>query len=292
MNSRLTALKADRIVGVSYPICVTCGVQYGGSVSSCPVCEDPRQYVPVSGQAWTSLEALRVDHRNRFDSDHGVLGVGTTPKFGIGQRALLVEDVLWDCITLLDEETIERIGSLRAIAISHPHYYSSMVEWAHAFDCPVLIHEADREWVMRPDARVEYWSGETYDLGAGMTLIRCGGHFAGGTVLHLGADFSEVDPASRPDQPPHLERPPGGDLFAGDIVQVIPDRQWVAFMYSFPNYIPLPAAAVRAVGAALEPFAFERIYGAWWEAVIEADGSGIVRRSVERYVAALDGYLP
>jgi len=75
-------------------------------------------------------------------------------------------------------------------------------------------------------------------------------------------------------------------------VQVIPDRAWVAFMYSFPNYIPLPAASVQAVGAALAPFAFERIYGAWWGAVIEADGSGIVRRSVERYVAALDGYLP
>ena len=51
-------------------------------------------------------------------------------------------------------------------------------------------------------------------------------------------------------------------------------------MYSFPNYIPLPAASVQAVGAALAPFTFERIYGAWWGAVIEADGSGIVRRSV------------
>ena len=71
MNSRLTASKADRIGGVSYPICVTCGVQYGGSVSSCPVCEDPRQYVPVSGQAWTSLEALRGSHSNEIRDDHG-----------------------------------------------------------------------------------------------------------------------------------------------------------------------------------------------------------------------------
>lgn len=253
---------------MSYPICVTCGVQFGGSAASCPVCEDPRQYVPETGQAWTSLEELRGSHRNAFRDEHGFLGIGTTPKFGIGQRALLLDDVLWDCITLLDEETVSRVGSLRAIAISHPHYYSSMVEWANAFDCPVLVHEADREWVMRPDARVEYWSGETYDLGRGMTLIRCGGHFAGGTVLHRGSD-----------------------LFTGDIVQVIPDRAWVAFMYSFPNYIPLPASAVQAVGRALEPFAFERIYGAWWGAVIEGDGSNIVRRSVERYVAALDGNL-
>ena len=254
---------------MSYAICVTCGVQYGAAVASCPVCEDPRQYVPGSGQAWTSLEALRADHRNRFADEGAFLGIGTEPKFGIGQRALVVDDVLWDCVTLLDEETIARVGSLRAIAISHPHYYSSMVEWGRAFDCPVLLHEDDREWVMRPDSCIEYWSGETYDLGGGMTLIRAGGHFAGGTVLHRGED-----------------------LFAGDIVQVIPDRAWVAFMYSFPNYIPLPAASVQAVGAALAPFTFERIYGAWWGAVIQADGSGIVRRSVERYVAALDGYLP
>ena len=254
---------------MSYAICVTCGVQYGAAVASCPVCEDPRQYVPVSGQAWTSMEALQADHHNRFADEGPFLGIGTSPKFGIGQRALVVEDVLWDCITLLDDETIDRVGSLRAIAISHPHYYSSIVEWGRAFDCPVLLHEDDREWVMRPDACIEYWSGETYDLGGGMTLIRAGGHFAGGTVLHRGED-----------------------LFAGDIVQVIPDRAWVAFMYSFPNYIPLPAASVQAVGAALAPFTFERIYGAWWGAVIEADGSGIVRRSVERYVAALDGYLP
>ena len=277
---------------MSYAICVTCGVQYGAAVASCPVCEDPRQYVPVSGQAWTSMEALQADHHNRFAHEGPFLGIGTEPKFGIGQRALVVEDVLWDCITLLDDETIDRVGSLRAIAISHPHYYSSMVEWGRAFDCPVLLHEDDREWVMRPDACIEYWSGETYDLGGGMTLIRAGGHFAGGTVLHRGEDLSVVDPALRPDQPPHFEKAAGADLFAGDIVQVIPDRAWVAFMYSFPNYIPLPAASVQAVGAALAPFTFERIYGAWWGAVIEADGSGIVRRSVERYVAALDGCLP
>lgn len=255
---------------MSYAICVTCGVQFGAAeVSSCPVCEDARQYVPVSGQAWTTLQDLQDEYGNVFREEGRWLGVGTEPKFGIGQRALLVEDVLWDCITLLDDETVERIGSLRAIAISHPHYYSAMVEWARAFDCPVLIHEADREWVMRPDPAIEFWSGDTYDLGRGMTLIRCGGHFAGGTALHR-----------------------GDELLCGDIVQVIPDRAWVAFMYSFPNFIPLPASEVRAIGEALDAFAFDRIYGAWWGTVIEADGSGIVRRSVQRYLDALDGKLP
>ena len=253
---------------MSYAICVTCGVQYGAAVASCPVCEDPRQYVPVSGQAWTSMEALRADHHNRFADEGPFLGIGTEPKFGIGQRALVVEDILWDCITLLDDETIDRVGALRAIAISHPHYYSSMIEWADEFDCPVLLHSDDREWVMRPSSRIEFWSGETLAVGSS-TLIRCGGHFAGGTVLLH-----------------------GDSLLTGDIVQVIPDREWVAFMYSFPNYIPLPADSVQGIADALAPYAFSRIYGAWWGTVIGDDGAAIVQRSARRYIDALNGKLP
>jgi hypothetical protein len=84
----------------------------------------------------------------------------------------------------------------------------------------------------------------------------------------------------------------GSDLLSGDIVQVIPDRGWVSFMYSYPNLIPLPESEVRSIEAALEPFEFERIYGAWWGTVIERDGKGIVRRSAQRYVDALHGKLP
>ena len=261
---------------MSYPICVTCGVQYAAPREDCPVCEDPRQYVPESGQQWTTLAELAAGHSNRIRPEGELTGIGTKPKFAIGQRALLVpvgaENVLWDCVTLLDDATadaIEARGGLRAIAISHPHYYSTMVEWAHRFSCPVYLHADDREWVMRDDPALSFWSGETCDLGDGLTLIRCGGHFAGGTVLHR-----------------------DGDLLAGDIVQVIPDRAWVSFMYSFPNHIPLPESSIRALEAALEPFAFERIYGAWWGTVIGPDGKGIVRRSAQRYINALNGNLP
>jgi len=121
---------------------------------------------------------------------------------------------------------------------------------------------------MRPDPAVRFWDGETQDLGGGLTLVRCGGHYEGGQVLHV-ADRRA--------------------LLAGDIVQVIPDRRHVGFMYSYPNLIPLPAARVEAIAAALEPFAFDSIYGAWWDRFIERDGSAIVRRSVDRYVRAVTG---
>ena len=260
------------------PVCHTCGVQFGTSErppEACPICEDARQWVPVGGQRWTTMDELAATHVNAVRRDGELFGIGTEPRFAIGQRALVVPsaigNVLWECVTLLDDataEAVEALGGLAAIALSHPHYHSSMVDWAHRFDCPVLVHAADAEWIMRPDDAIELWEGETRELGE-LTLLRLGGHFPGGTVLH---------------------RPEGaGTLLSGDIVQVIPDRGWVSFMYSYPNLIPLPAAEVERMAAALEPFAFDAIQGAWWETTVPRDAKAIVRRSAERYVRALKG---
>ena len=183
-------------------ICTTCGTQHAEAEAPpdrCAICEDERQYIGWGGQRWTTLEELRADHTNRIrDEEPGLTGIGTQPKFGIGQRALLVRspggNVLWDCISLIDDATVEavrRLGGLAAVAVSHPHYYSSMVEWSRAFGgVPIYLHAADREWVMRPDPAIEFWDGDTKALHDGLTLIRCGGHFEGGTVLHwpAGAD--------------------------------------------------------------------------------------------------------
>ena len=261
-------------------ICATCGVQFApteGPPEQCPICEDERQYVGWSGQRWTTLDDRRKEHRNQVRDDCGLTGIGTEPSFAIGQRALLVRapqgNVLWDCITVIDDATIEavrKLGGIRAIAISHPHYYSSMVEWSRAFDAPIYLHSADQRWVMRPDECIEFWSGETKSLWDGMTLIRCGGHFEGGTVLHYptGSDGR-------------------GALLSGDIIQVAQDRRWVSFMYSFPNYIPLPAAQVDRIVAAVQSFEFDRIYGAWWDRNVESDAKNAVRRSADRYKRAL-----
>jgi hypothetical protein len=62
-------------------------------------------------------------------------------------------------------------------------------------------------------------------------------------------------------------------------------------MWSYPNLIPLPEAEVARMAAAVEPYAYETIYGAWWGTVIERDGPAIVRRSAERYGQAVRGEL-
>jgi hypothetical protein len=265
-------------------ICDACGSQFAPSEQpppSCPICEDERQFVLPGGQRWTTLDALARGHFNCYRQyESGLIGIGTLPKFGIGQRALLLRapsgNILWDCISFIDAATVEVVkglGGLAGIAISHPHYYGTMVEWSRVFDgVPIHLHAADRQWIMRPDPVIELWEGETLALAPGVTLIRCGGHFAGGTVLHwaAGADGR-------------------GALLSGDILQVIPDRNYVGFMRSYPNLIPLSAPAVAHIGATLAPFSFDVIYGAFFDRGAARGGKDVVKRSVERYIARISG---
>ena len=267
---------------MAYFICTACGTQFPFSTSppgGCPICEDERQYVPAAGQSWTTLEALQQSRWNGFRRyETGLLALGTFPAFAIGQRAFVVQsedgNLLWDCIALIDAATVDLvngIGGLSGIAISHPHYYTTAVEWSRAFgDIPVWLHEADREWVMRADRCYEFWDGETRAVAPGMTLIRGGGHFAGGTMLHWAQGAGGR-----------------GALLSGDIVQVVPDRRSVGFMRSYPNLIPLSAATVRRIEARLAPFGFEAVYGAFWDREITRDGKREVAHSAARYVAEL-----
>jgi glyoxylase-like metal-dependent hydrolase (beta-lactamase superfamily II) len=265
-------------VDLEYPICRTCGVQFPPSVDRgrCPICTDQRQYIGWSGQQWTSLAELAADgHRGVLEEEvPGLFGVGTAPSFAIGQRALLVPgpggNVLWDCVSHLDAElvaAVEAQGGLAAIALSHPHFYATMHEWSRAFgDVPIYVHEADREWVPRPD-NVEFWAGDAREILPGRTLVNAGVHFAGGTVLHWrdGAGGR-------------------GALCTGDIVMVVMDRRYVSFMYSYPNLIPERPDTVRRAAALLEPLPFDAIYGGWWQRTVASGGKESLRRSVQRYL--------
>ena len=263
-------------------ICVQCGMQFDETAQpppQCPICQDERQFVRHKGQQWTTLEKLKSDHRNRFEEEAPhLLGIGTEPEFAIGQRALLLQspngNLLWDCISLLDDKTVAEVkarGGIRAIAISHPHFYSSMVEWAERFDAQIFLHAKDRRWAMRQSPRIQFWDETTLPLWDGLTLINCGGHFEGGTVLHWPAGASGK-----------------GALLTGDIITVVQDRRYISVMRSYPNLIPLGPAAIRCITDAIGPFSFDQIYGGWWKANVLSDAKAAVARSAERYLRAIN----
>ena len=262
-------------------ICVQCGAQFSQTAEPpprCPICQDERQFVRHDGQQWTTLQELARRHRNRIEEEAPhLLGIGTEPEFAIAQRALLVQspagNLLWDCVSLLEDNTIAEVrarGGIRAIAISHPHFYSSMVEWAEHFDAEIYLHAADRQWVMRDSPRIQFWEGTTFSLWDDLTLINCGGHFEGGTVLHW---------------------PEGGNgkgaLLTSDILTVVQDRRYLSFMRSYPNLIPLAANAITRILETLKEFSFDQIYGGWWKANVLAHAKTAVARSAERYLRAI-----
>jgi len=263
-------------------ICTACGTQYPQSATppaQCTICEEERQYVLPSGQSWTTLEALAQSHMNSLrEYEPGVMGIGAG--FAIGQRALLVQtsagNVLWDCVATLNPATvtaIKALGGIKAMAISHPHFYTTMGEWSRAFgDAPIYLNAADKDWIMNPNPAVTLWQGDTLKLWDGVTLVRCGGHFPGGTVMHWAGGAGGR-----------------GVVCAGDILTVATDRKWLSFMRSYPNFIPLSAREVEHIGQALAPFSFDVIYGHYFDRVIAKDAKQVLEKSVARYVAAING---
>ena len=264
-------------------ICTTCGCQYPNTEAppaGCLICQDDRQYVNPSGQAWTTLPAMRKTYFNAFRRlEPGLMGVGTFPAFAIGQRALVLRtqagNILWDCISFIDETTITiltALGGLAAIVPSHPHFFASAVEWSHAFNSvPVYVPGMDRKYLTRHDPVVNFWEGDQMELTQGVTVIRCGGHFPGSCVLHWAGGAEGK-----------------GALLTGDTLQVRPDKG-LTFMHSYPNLIPLPAHSVRQLADVLEPWPFEAVYGGWWERVIPTNAKQVMASSVAQYIAAVTG---
>lgn len=264
-------------------ICTTCGTQHAASdrpPTRCAICEDERQYVGWEGQRWTTHDDLAAQHEVRFEEEGGLVALGVKPAFAIDQRSFLLPtdagNLLWECQSLVTDHAVARLrelGGVDRIVISHPHFYGAMAEWSDALGgVPISLHEADRQWVQCPHPAIEFWSGDALELSDTVTLIRCGGHFAGSTALHWSAG-------------PRA----GGALFSGDALQVALDRRHVSFMYSYPNLTPMRTTDVLAMRERLSAYAFEDVFGYTWGRDILGGGREAVDDSYDRYLAAVRG---
>lgn len=260
-------------------LCKTCGTSYeviGTPPEQCDICEDERQYVPATGQQWVNIDDLCASHSNKWrQHDSALLSIRTVPDFAINQRAFILltpeGNILWDCIATLDDATktlITSLGGLKAIAISHPHYYTTMQDWAAEFNAPIYLHASDSKWVMRDSPWIKFWDGDTLAIAQDIKLIRLGGHFAGGCVLHWAREE--------------------GIVLSGDILQVTPGSDAVSFMWSYPNMLPLPARTVCDIIHRLRAVKFNKLYGAFEGKDILEDADAIVQRSGEKYINCLE----
>jgi glyoxylase-like metal-dependent hydrolase (beta-lactamase superfamily II) len=234
---------------------------------------DERQAVPEEGQTWTNLYELSENHGVIIKKLHPLLyELRMVPSFAIGQRALLVitpyGNILWDCIALINVPTIEFInskGGLIAIAVSHPHYYTTMNEWAEIFDCPVYIHQDDNEWIFNRGRQIRLWEGEELILEEEIKLLRIGGHFTGASVLQVS----------------FLSK--GGALLCGDTFFVSPSKKHILVMYSYPNRIPLSVHEVQSIKNRMASIQFDTLYGFHESQNILTNAKNLLMDSLGKY---------
>jgi hypothetical protein len=258
-------------------ICTTCGTQYGLAMTGdkvCPICSDDRQYTPETGQSWTTLSKISQGHSlltKKLNSQ--LYEIKIVPTFAIGQRALLVltpaGNILWDCVSLINEPIVEFIkskGGLQAIAISHPHYFSIMNEWAGTFDCPIYIHASDEQWIFNKGEHVSLWEGAEINLWDDIKIINIGGHFPGSSVLHV----------------PGLSAK--GTILCGDTFYISPSLKHMAPMYSYPNKIPLPIEEVRRIKEHMNQIEFDSLLGFYDFQNVYGNAKQILYDSLNKYV--------
>lgn len=274
-------------------VCKTCGMQYDEREPSrlvvangCPVCLDPRQYVPESGQAWTRIGdwlregkltcELRQEPGDarifRIIARNLSVGIGQTPIVIVTQHGI----VIWDCCALLTPELFVALKGLMkqhdvpllGMAISHPHFYTTALTWAKALETKIFVSHLDRQWWMRkadPDAlekHLVFYQSSQHRLASGITIVRCGGHFDGSAVLHWDRTLAPAPP-SIASQAVDEQIPSTGAVFCADTFAPGMDRKTITFLWSYPNFIPLPPSSVLQIWKAVRPFAFDDIIGGW-----------------------------
>ena len=142
-------------------VCRTCGVEHASRVAVCAICDDERQWVPASGQAWARLDELAAEgvHVRAHELEPGLAAL-EAPGIGIEQQSKLLTTehgaLLWDPLGFVDDAGLEAVtaaaGPSRTlvVAASHPHMFGVQVEWSRRAaaalgrDVPVLVERARR----------------------------------------------------------------------------------------------------------------------------------------------------
>ena len=293
----MTTFQDGTKISPDLPICTACGTQYSSPVTTCRICDDPRQFVPPSGQSFTTLaKAQASGYSLTFTPEPhcpNIIAIRIEPPtLGIGQRAFLIitphGNIIWDLVCYLDNKAVSKIneyGGVICIIISHPHFYTTWVDWAETFSCLVFLAGLDKSWLNRQSDRVNFLDGST-EIMSGVNALVCGGHFPGSMCLHIKDGVLGDD---------------GGHLFHADTIHTVPNahspgagaimklqgQTSFTFMWSIPNMIPLAPMDILGIWKALKRYRFRATYGfntVKWEEGMELQER--VLESMKRFVKA------
>lgn len=255
--------------------CATCGVEHDAEVlpAVCAVCADERQYLPADGvQRWhdpaaatAEIDVVQLEDRLFAVRVEGGVGIGQEAKVLVTDDGNVMVDVS-AAITVEAVAHVAALGPLRAIIPSHPHMFALQTAWSEALGgVPVWVTRADAGWLAVTPADLRLWDGELEVL-PGVVAAQLGGHFPGSAVVHWsGADGRGV-------------------LLAGDTIPPNPDGRSAAFMYSYPNRIPLSGPVALRVADRAARFDFDRLYGNFAGAIL-GDAREAVLASAARHAA-------
>ena len=226
------------------------------------------------------LAELARDHATEIrEEEPGLLGIGVSPPFAIGQRALLVRtpdgNVLWDCDPAARRAA--RGSDRRRSAASPRSACPTRTSTAPTSTSPTpstraILHPAGRRAV---DPAPVAAHRAVRRRGRARARRDAGPHRR---ALRRGRGAALAGGLGRPRRAAHRRhdhRRPGPRV--GQLHVELPQ--------------PHPAGRRHRAHIAdrVAPFRFDRIYGGWWGRVVLTDGPGAVRRSAERYVARIQG---
>ncbi|BBN04693.1 hypothetical protein MPTK1_3g06910 [Marchantia polymorpha subsp. ruderalis] len=263
-------------------VCGHCGTMFGVGKArgDCVICTDDRQLGLLPwGQSWGTYSQLRRLEAPLLlrNAERDLVEISYTTK---RQRCFLIlnplGNILWGSTTFLDDAaivTIKKLGGIRAIAVSHPHELFGYAKWAVTFQCPVYIHERDKNLVVHNTEFIETWDGEELALCSQIKLIRLGGHYDGGAILHWTNNGLDQDGK--------------GVILCADMLQVGEDGQTVSSMRSYHNFIPISESDVQRIIWKLLSVEYERLYASGNIRDLPVNAKVLTNLSLEKYACVI-----
>ena len=224
---------------MTFWICATCAVESAEQPDVCAICADERQWVPASGQRWTTLEELRAQgYRAQLEElEPDLYAITSSPGAGIGQQSKLLVTAGGQPAVGPDRVPRRRRGRAHPRPRPGPRRSRPATR-----TCTASRWSGAARWATRGARRRGRRPLDQPSRPRDPDVVRRARGAAGRDPVAAGRPL----PRQR-DRALAAGAAVEGVLLSGDTIFANPDRSRVAFMRSYPNHLPLSGAVARRV---------------------------------------------